>query len=133
LAKHHPVFIAASLSKRNLNRVSVFVVVSLVSFPQEGMSSPYTKIPKTVVDNAAARALATEAAQQSIVLLENRPVSVGGEAEEGANSLGGKGKALLPLQSTVKKLAFLGPHANATQAMLSNYHGKLVHRYTLLV
>ena len=100
------------------------------------MSSPYTKIPKTVVDNAAARALATEAAQQSIVLLENRPVSVGGEAEEGANSLGGKGgkgKALLPLQSTVKKLAFLGPHANATQAMLSNYHGKLVHRYTLLV
>jgi beta-glucosidase-like glycosyl hydrolase len=107
----------------------------LVSFPQEGMSSPYTKIPKTVVDNAAARALATEAAQQSIVLLENRPVSVRGEAQ-GANSLGGKGgkgKALLPLQSTVKKLAFLGPHANATQAMLSNYHGKLVHRYKLLV
>eukprot|EP01046_Picozoa_sp_COSAG06_P060333 COSAG06_NODE_12796_length_1327_cov_27.178121_2_plen_77_part_01 len=77
------------------------------------MSGPYTKIPKTVVDNAAARALATEAAQQSIVLLENRPISVGGEAEEGASSPGehkrkGKGKALLPLQSTVKKLAFLG-------------------------
>ena len=86
----------------------------------EGMSSPFTKIPTTVVDNAAARALAMEAAQQSIVLLENRPVALRTSAPSS-----GAGKPLLPLSvgANINKLAFIGPHADATQAMLSNYHG----------
>jgi beta-glucosidase len=86
----------------------------------EGMSSPFTKIPTTVVDNAAARALAMEAAQQSIVLLENRPAAL---RTSGPGS--GAGKPLLPLSvgANINKLAFIGPHADATQAMLSNYHG----------
>eukprot|EP01043_Picozoa_sp_COSAG02_P027496 COSAG02_NODE_1626_length_11587_cov_49.302577_7_plen_337_part_00 len=88
----------------------------------EGMSSPFTRIPTTVVDNAAARALAMQAAQQSIVLLENRPVAL---RTSDSSSEVGAGKLMLPVKvgAGVNKLAFIGPHADATQAMLSNYHG----------
>ena len=55
------------------------------------------------VDNAEARALSLRAAQESLVLLKN-------EAK------------VLPLRKGAK-LAFIGPHANSTQALLSNYHG----------
>jgi beta-D-xylosidase 4 len=112
----------------------------------EGAASPFTRIPTTVVDNAAARALAREAGQQSIVLLENRPpaatvasqtpaTAAGARAAdarggEGGGKEGGRvarvagegGELLLPIKG-VSKLAFIGPHADATQAMLSNYHG----------
>ena len=80
-------------------------LISTGELDAEGAASPYTKIPTSVVDNDAARALAREAGQQSIVLLENKAVG---------------GSKLLPLSKT--KLAFVGPHADATQAMLSNYH-----------
>jgi beta-glucosidase-like glycosyl hydrolase len=55
------------------------------------------------VDNVEARALSLRAAQESLVLLKNE---------------GG----VLPLKKGAK-LAFIGPHANSTQALLSNYHG----------
>ena len=93
----------------------------------EGADSPYTKIPTSVVDNDAARALAREAGQQSIVLLENRPVdqpSSGGSKKVLPLRLGdGSGDGADTSFASLTKLAFIGPHANATQAMLSNYHG----------
>lgn len=55
------------------------------------------------VDTAASRALSLRAASEAIVLLRNE-------------------NQLLPLRSTLK-LAFIGPHANSTQSLLSNYHG----------
>ncbi|XP_065841345.1 uncharacterized protein [Oscarella lobularis] len=65
----------------------------------------YKSLGPEVVDTSDARQLAYEAAQQMIVLLKN----------DGN---------LLPLDAKkIKTLALIGPHANATQAMLSNYHG----------
>jgi len=54
------------------------------------------------VDSAPHRALALRAARESLVLLKNDGV--------------------LPLAPGLK-IAFIGPHANATQDFLSNYHG----------
>lgn len=70
--------------------------------PMEGQA--YTTIPPEAVDSAASRAAALNAAEESMVLLKN----------EGS---------LLPLRVPTVKVAFIGPHANSTQALLSNYHG----------
>jgi len=57
------------------------------------------------VDTAAARALAREAATQAVVLLRNDA-------------------ALLPLDAAaLRRVAVVGPNADAWQAMLANYHG----------
>ncbi len=69
---------------------------------------PYRKLSKTDVDTAEARQLTVEAAQQSIVLLKN------------ANKA-------LPLdinQLQNKKIALIGPTADATELMQGNYYGK---------
>jgi beta-D-xylosidase 4 len=69
---------------------------------------PYRKISKTDVDTIDARKLTLEAAQESIVLLKN------------------SNKAL-PLnidQLQNKKIAIIGPTANATELMQGNYYGK---------
>ena len=68
---------------------------------------PYRQLSKANVDTVEARQLALEAAQQSIVLLKN------------------VNKAL-PLninQLQNKKIALIGPTANATVLMQGNYHG----------
>lgn len=53
--------------------------------------------------------LATEAARQGIVLLKNE-------------------NETLPLHSNnIKVLAIVGPHANATKAMIGNYAGLYIH------
>jgi beta-glucosidase len=56
------------------------------------------------INTTAGIALAVDAARQSFVLLKNE-------------------KSTLPLRQGVK-LAVLGPHAQATGAMLGNYHGQ---------
>jgi beta-glucosidase-like glycosyl hydrolase len=69
---------------------------------------PYRQLSKADVDTAASRQLSLEAAQQSIVLLKN------------------VNKAL-PLdinQLQNKKIALIGPSANATALMQGNYNGK---------
>ncbi len=67
-------------------------------------SVPYSKIPLSVVDSAAHRAIALKAAQQSIVLLQNR---------------GG----LLPLNRVkTKRIAVIGPLAD--RVLTNNYNGK---------
>jgi len=65
--------------------------------------TPYARLGAESVDSAAHRALALTAARESIVLLQNS-------------------RALLPLQAGAR-IAFIGPHANSTQSLLSNYHG----------
>jgi beta-glucosidase-like glycosyl hydrolase len=69
---------------------------------------PYRHLSKTDVDTAESRQLTLDAAQQSIVLLKN------------------VNKAL-PLdinQLQNKKIALIGPSANATGLMQGNYNGK---------
>ncbi|MEI6861560.1 MAG: glycoside hydrolase family 3 C-terminal domain-containing protein, partial [Verrucomicrobiota bacterium] len=66
-------------------------------------SNPYSKIPTSVIDSAAHRALALKASQQSIVLLQNRT-------------------NLLPLDKTrLRRIAVLGPLASVIQT--NNYNG----------
>ena len=71
---------------------------------------PLWALNRTVVDSPAHRALALQAARESLVLLKNDPPA------------GGAAGALLPLPAAAT-LAFVGPYANATQEFLSNYHG----------
>ena len=68
---------------------------------------PYRKLSKANVDTLEARTLSLEAAQESIILLKN------------ANNA-------LPLkieQLENKKIALIGPTANATTLMQGNYYG----------
>lgn len=71
---------------------------------------PYQHLGHADVNTAATRALNREAAQQSIVLLKNDPALPGGEP-------------VLPLRRG-QSIAVLGPSADATSNMLSNYHGQ---------
>jgi beta-D-xylosidase 4 len=84
------------------------VRLGLLDDPAEGR--PYAQLDAAAVDSPAHRALALTAARESIVLIKN-------DAAVSAPilTLSGGGKGL--------KLAFIGPHANSTQAFLSNYHG----------
>ncbi len=70
-------------------------------------SQPYRQIPPSVVDTLASRQFTLESAQESLVLLKN------------------SNKAL-PLninELTNKKIALIGPTANATKLMQGNYFG----------
>ena len=86
-----------------------------------GAKHPYPLLGAEVVDNPSHRALSLTAAQKSIVLLKNN-----GE--------------ILPLKGKKLKLAFIGPHANSTQALISrsflifilNYY-KLVESMSLVL
>lgn len=69
----------------------------------DGKEVSYSKLTPDYVDTPASRGLALSAAQQGIVLLKN----------EGN---------LLPLSKS-QVVALIGPHFNATQDMLSIYHG----------
>ena len=64
----------------------------------------YSTIPYSVVDSPAHRALALEAARKSIVLLEND-------------------RQALPLRSSVRTIAIVGPSADDPVAPLGNYNG----------
>jgi beta-D-xylosidase 4 len=83
-------------------------------------STLYDAIPPTHLDSADNRALALEGAIQGIVLLQNNATASG---------------PLLPLRlKDVGKLAIIGPLANATQTLLSNYEGgnTLVNSHSIL-
>jgi beta-glucosidase-like glycosyl hydrolase len=67
-------------------------------------TQPYRQYASDRVDTPGHRQLALEAAEQGVTLVKN----IGGT---------------LPLSSASLKIALLGPHANATTAMQSNYHG----------
>jgi beta-glucosidase len=74
---------------------------------------PYARIPLSVVDSPAHRALAKVAAQKSMVLLENR-----GD--------------LLPLGAGARTVAVVGPTADDHDVLLGNYFGKPSHAVTIL-
>ncbi|MCA9979890.1 MAG: glycoside hydrolase family 3 C-terminal domain-containing protein [Anaerolineales bacterium] len=65
---------------------------------------PYAQIPFEVIDAPEHRALALQAARESIVLLKN----------EGN---------LLPLPKEIGAVAVIGPNADERQVLLGNYHG----------
>lgn len=74
----------------------------------------YTQYNNTMVDTPEHRQLAFEAAVQSMVLLQNNATK----------TPWGNGQPLLPLQAgKFRSVAVSGPNANATQTLLSNYHG----------
>ncbi|MDP4245215.1 MAG: glycoside hydrolase family 3 C-terminal domain-containing protein [Bacteroidota bacterium] len=64
----------------------------------------YAQIPYSVVDCAAHKELALEAARKSIVLLKND-------------------NNLLPLKKDIRTLAVIGPNADQWQMLLGNYNG----------
>lgn len=66
-------------------------------------ANPYNKIPVSVINSPAHRALARKVAQRSIVLLKNNGV--------------------LPLRTDLKKYFITGPNANSIDALLGNYYG----------
>jgi beta-glucosidase len=65
---------------------------------------PFSRIPYSEVDSADHRKLALEAARKSIVLLKND-------------------RQILPLASTVRRIAVIGPSAADEEALLGNYNG----------
>lgn len=65
---------------------------------------PYVRIGPESVDSNASRAVALRAAHESLVLLKND-------------------NRLLPFRRGTR-VAFIGPHANSTTALLSNYYGQ---------
>ena len=65
---------------------------------------PFNKIPYSENDSAAHRKLALQAERESIVLLKNQD-------------------GFLPLKSSVKKIAVVGPSANDPIGLLGNYNG----------
>jgi beta-glucosidase len=64
----------------------------------------WSKIPYSVLDNAAHKSLARRVAQESMVLLKNQ-------------------NNALPLSKNIKTLAVIGPNADQWRVMLGNYNG----------
>jgi beta-glucosidase len=72
----------------------------------------YTKIDEKELDSAAHRGLARRLADESMVLLKNDGV--------------------LPLKSSVKRIAIVGPLAEQTEVLLGNYNGIPTHTVSVL-
>lgn len=95
-----------------LTRVYTTAVrLGLLDGSDASSSNPFSNIPSSVIDSQAHRDLALKAAREGIVLLQN--------------NAGSSGTPILPLANAGAglKIAFIGPHANSTQAFLSSYHG----------
>ncbi len=67
-------------------------------------SVPWSKLGMNIIDDSAHRALALQAAEESIVLLRNQ---------------GG----LLPLAKGLRTIAVIGPNADQASVLAGNYHG----------
>ena len=85
-------------------------------------AQPYVKeIGPANVDSPHSRSIALRAARESIVLLKNDAglLPLANESLVYDNRVARPGTPLLAPTS----VAFIGPHANSTQRLLSNYHG----------
>jgi hypothetical protein len=91
---------------------------------------PYQTLGPEHVDTTAHRELSLAVAEQAMTLLKNEPPTAAGEVGVGG-AVGAPGAAgaaaVLPLSKSAK-IALIGPQANITLAMLSDYagHNKLV-------
>lgn len=79
----------------------------------DGDKVPYAHIPFSVNTSDANKKLAYEAAQKSIVLLKNE-------------------KNTLPLSTSTKTIAVVGPNADNWEALVGNYNGIAKHSVTVL-
>ena len=83
--------------------------------PMDEATQPLLTLKPEQVDNKESRGAALRAAAEALTLLKNDLIAPGRGGGVAANPV-------LPLKRGAK-LAFIGPHANATTDMLSNYHG----------
>ncbi len=74
---------------------------------------PWAKIPMSVVNNPAHRKLALEMARETMTLLQN------------------KGN-ILPLNTSIKRIAVIGPNADDKPMMWGNYNGTPIRTITIL-
>lgn len=74
---------------------------------------PYSRIPETVIDSAAHRKIARQAARESMVLLKNE-------------------NGLLPFGMAVRSIALIGPNADNTESQSGNYPGRSAKSVSLL-
>ena len=84
---------------------------------------PWSTIPASDISSEKHDALATQAARESMVLLENKVIN------QGAIS-----KAVLPLSKDIKTLAVIGPNADDVELLNGNYGGTPTkeHQHSLL-
>ena len=84
---------------------------------------PWSTLSPSTISCEAHDALATQAARESMVLLENKTIMVGAEW-----------KAVLPLSKTLRTLAVLGPNADDVELLNGNYGGTPTeeHQHSLL-
>ena len=83
---------------------------------------PWSKLGPEVISSEKFDALATQAARESMVLLENKPFSSGGAG------------GVLPLSKSIKTLAVVGPNAEDVELLNGNYGGTptKAHQHSLL-
>ncbi|TYZ54160.1 hypothetical protein PybrP1_012477, partial [[Pythium] brassicae (nom. inval.)] len=101
------------------------VQMRLGMFEQGGQ--PFAALTPAAVDTPAHRQLALEAAQQAIVLLKNVNATLPLRAEAFADT-----DADADADADAPVLALIGPHANASAALLGNYQGVPAHIVTPL-
>ena len=92
---------------------------------------PWANIPASTISCEKHDELATQAARESMVLLENTERSpLNGEAA----SAGGAKVPVLPLPKSIKKLAVVGPNADDVELLNGNYGGTPTkeHQHSLL-
>jgi beta-glucosidase len=84
---------------------------------------PWANIPASNISSEEHDALATQAARESMVLLENKAILQGSES-----------KAVLPLSKSIKTLAVIGPNADDVELLNGNYGGTPTdeHKHSLL-
>ena len=87
---------------------------------------PWSTIPSSTISCEKHDDLATQAARESMVLLENRSLPTPSE--------GGASKPVLPLSKSIKTLAVLGPNADDVELLNGNYGGTPTkeHQHSLL-
>ena len=88
---------------------------------------PWSKIPASAISSEAHDALATQAARESMVLLENRNLP---NPSQG----GGWATPVLPLSKNIKTIAVVGPNADDVELLNGNYGGTptKAHQHSLL-
>ena len=87
---------------------------------------PWSTIPSSTISCEKHNDLATQAARESMVLLENRSLS--------NPSKGGALKPVLPLSKSLKNIAVVGPNADDVELLNGNYGGTPTkeHQHSLL-